>query len=86
MLNIQRTASGAAIHLIRYAFDEERDRTPPLPELTVDVRLPERLGRLSLHTPGGEARGGLDAVSEDGWHRLRLRDVPLYAIAHLEPA
>ena len=53
MINVQRVGAGAAVHLIRYDFDPEQDRTPPLPELTIELRLPERFGRLSVHSPGG---------------------------------
>jgi hypothetical protein len=40
MLNVQRTATGAALHVIRYAYDQVLDRTPLLPELIVELRLP----------------------------------------------
>jgi hypothetical protein len=84
MINVQRVDGGAAVHLIRYDFDEGSDHTPLLPELTIELFLLERFGALSLYSPGGEMSGTLDA---DGfWHRLHLRDVPLYGIALLEPA
>jgi hypothetical protein len=84
MINVQRVSSGAAVHLIRYDFDARQDRTPPLPELTVELRLPERFGCMSVHSPGGTMPGALES---DGLvHRIQLRDVPLYAVALLEPA
>ena len=84
MINVQRVEAGAAVHLIRYDFDAEQDRTPPLPELTIELRLQEQFNRLSVQSPSGEMTGELE---RDGLvHRLRLRDVPLYSIALLEPA
>jgi hypothetical protein len=81
MVNIQRVAGGAAVHLIRYDFDAEHDQTPPLPELTIEIELPQRFGRLSLLSPGGEMTGTL--AVEGSRHRISLRDVPLYGIALL---
>jgi len=70
--------------VIRYDFDTELDLTPPLPEMTIEIRLPERCGRMSVHSPSGEMTGALEG---DGlMHRLHLRDVPLYSVALLEPA
>ena len=84
MINVQRVAGGAAVHLIRYDFDTQQDRTPPLPELMVELRLPQRFGRISVHSPGGAMTGTLEC---DGlMHRIQLRDVPLYGVALLEPA
>jgi hypothetical protein len=84
MINVQRVGAGAAVHLIRYDFDPEQDRVPPLPELAIEVRLPERCNRLSIHSPGGEMTGVLE--SDGRVHRMRLNDVPLYGVALLEPA
>jgi hypothetical protein len=84
MINVQRVGAGAAVQLIRYDFDPEQDCTPPLPELTIELRLPERFGRLSVHSPGSEMTGDLE--SDGHVHKMRLRDVPLYGVALLEPA
>ncbi len=63
-------------------LDVQKDRTPPLPELTVELRLPERFDRLSVHSPSSGMTGVLE---RDGLlHRLRLRDVPLYGVALLK--
>ncbi|MEA2527927.1 MAG: hypothetical protein QOF73_5154 [Thermomicrobiales bacterium] len=83
-LCIQRVARGAAVHLIRYDYDEESDATPVLPELTIEVRLPNRFERLAIHSPVGEVRGEL--TTNGDVHRLVLRDVPLYCVAVLESA
>ena len=84
MINVQRVGAGVAVHLIRYDVDPEQDRTLPLPELTVELRLPERCDRLSIHSPGGETTG---ALKRDGlMYRIRLNGVPLYSVALLETA
>ncbi len=84
MINVQRVEAGAAVHLIRYDYDAELDCTPPLPELTVELRLQEQFGRMSVHSPGGHMAGTLE--SEGFQHRIQLRDVPLYGVVLLEPA
>jgi hypothetical protein len=84
MLTVQRTNSGAAVHIIRYDFDAEQDQTPILPELTIELRLPEALGQLSLHSPADVLQGEVNVV--DGVHRIRLCDVPLYGIVELSQA
>jgi hypothetical protein len=57
---------------------------PLAADLTIEVRLPERYDRLSLHAPGGDMTGDLEREADV--QRLRLRDVPLYGIAVLDVA
>lgn len=83
MLNLQRVENGAAVHIIRYERDAD-DHSPALPELTIELRLPQRFSTLSLHSPNGTMSG--DLTLDGGWHRLTLRDVPQYSIALLETA
>jgi hypothetical protein len=80
MLNLQRVADGVALHVIRYGRDE-CDCTPTLRELTIELRLPGEFGHLSLHSPGDSLHGELAIAGE--WHKLTLREVPLYGIALL---
>ncbi|HEX5500220.1 MAG TPA: hypothetical protein VFX03_13370, partial [Thermomicrobiales bacterium] len=82
-INVQRVADGAAIHLIHYGFDSEHGRAPILPELTLDIRLPQQFTVCSLHTPSGD--GSAELTSDGDRHLLRLRDVPLYSMVLLEP-
>jgi hypothetical protein len=77
-INVQRVVNGAAIHLIRYDFDEERDCVPILPELTLDVRLSEKFTRAEVYAPNGEPECALSHEGE--FHRLTLRNVPLYTV------
>jgi hypothetical protein len=53
-INLQRVERGLAIHIIRYEYDVERDQTPILPELSFEVRLPQRFGNVSasVHAKG----------------------------------
>jgi len=83
MINVHRVESGAAIHVIRYDFDAVQDRTPALPELTIELRLTELFDRLSVHSPSSGVTGTLER--DELVHRIQLRDVPLYSIALLEP-
>ena len=84
MINVLRVEGGAAVYLIRYGFDVEQDRAQPLPELTIELRLPEQFDKLSVHSPSNGMTGALER--EGFGHRLRFRDVPLYSVALLEPA
>lgn len=84
MINVHRVEGGTAVHLMRYDFDVEQDRAQPLPELTIELRLPEQFDKLSVHSPSNGMTGALER--EGFGYRLRLRDVPLYSIALLEPA
>lgn len=80
-VSVQRAADGAAVHVIRYDYDESTDRVPTLDQLTIELRLTERFGEIEAHTPGGTIPASL-AVEGDV-HRIELRDVPLYTIVSL---
>jgi hypothetical protein len=80
-INLQRIENGVAVHLLRYGYDAEQDGVPLAPELTVQVRLPERYDAMTLHDPDGVMSG--DLKHDGSIHRLRLHDVPLYAVAVL---
>jgi hypothetical protein len=75
-LCIHRVQEGAALHVIRYDYDEEADRVPPLPRLELDVRLPFTPTSATAFSPGG-------ALSATLGDRLVLEDVPLYGIVLL---
>jgi hypothetical protein len=77
---IHRVEAGAAIHLIRYDYDEAADRVPPLERLELTVRLPETFTRAEAFSPAGDLR-----VTMGPGHRLVLEDVPLYGVALLSP-
>ncbi|CAA9534095.1 MAG: hypothetical protein AVDCRST_MAG73-1215, partial [uncultured Thermomicrobiales bacterium] len=83
-INIQRVDRGAAVHVIRYDHDDGRDRVPILPELTLELRLPQRFTALSVHSPGDPPQASLSA--DGATHRVELRRVPLYCVVLLEAA
>lgn len=83
-VTLQRVTRGAALHLIRYGYDDEADRVPPLPELTLEVRLPQSFGNAAAAGVSPDLGASVE-LAEGGWHRISLTSVPLYAIVVLEP-
>ena len=75
-LTVQRVAEGAAVHLIRYDYDEREDSVPPLPRLALELRLPHAFPEATAFSPGGMLRVSVEADGDQ--HRLELTDVPLY--------
>ncbi len=75
----------AAIHIIRYDYDEERDEVPVLPKLTLDVRLGRPFRMAKTFSPSGEVGVHL-TFSRDRreMHRLELENVPLYTVVLLQ--
>jgi hypothetical protein len=85
-INIHRIGDKqAAIHLIRYDYDEARDEVPVLPNLTVDVRLGRPFRMAKTFTPRGEMGTRLTYRRDvREMHRLELQDVPLYSVVLLQ--
>jgi hypothetical protein len=75
----------AAIHLIRYDYDEARDEVPALPRLAADVRLARPFRMARAFSPAGEVGVRL-GFSRDirEMHRIELEDVPLYSVVLLQ--
>jgi hypothetical protein len=80
-IHIQRIDSGAAIHLIRYDYDEALDRVPALAALSLDLRLPDRFTSILAHSPDRTLTASLKL--EGDIHRVELRNVPIYSIVVL---
>jgi hypothetical protein len=80
-INLQRVATGVALHFIRYDYDEALDRVPELSSLILEIRLPERFTNIAAHSPGGRLLAKLSV--EGDRHRIELRNVPLYGIVSL---
>ncbi len=80
-VNVQRIESGAAVHLIRYDYDESSDTVPVLAELSLELRLAERFGSVSACSPSCVSSVSLEVSGQV--HRLTLHDVPLYCIVVL---
>ncbi len=72
----------AAIHLIRYDYDETRDEVPVIDRMTLEVRLPRPLRSVRAFDPTGDISARV-AYGRDGVHRIELEDVPLYSVISL---
>jgi hypothetical protein len=82
---VQRVDSGAALHLIRYDYDEASDRAPILDRLVLDLRLPFDTVDVAAFSPRDELVVARDGGSV-GSVRLILRNVPLYGIVRISAA
>ncbi len=81
-VNIQQVADGAAVHIIRYDYEAEQDAVPPLPEISLDLRLPGNFNRAEVFSPSGSPEVALIRTGDDCL-RLDLRNLPLYNIVLL---
>jgi hypothetical protein len=75
---IRRAGDRAALHFIRYDYDDAADRVPILEELAISIRLPFQVRTSEALAPGTSSLRS--TVMED---RLVLRDVPLFGIVLL---
>jgi len=80
-INLQRVETGVALHFIRYDYDQEHDRVPELPNLVLEIRLPERFTNIAAHSPSGQLEADLTVKGQ--LHRIELRNVELYGIVSL---
>jgi hypothetical protein len=85
-INVQRIGDKqAAVHIIRYDFDESRDEVPLLPRLTLDIRLGRPFRMAKVFSPSGEVQVSLTYRRElREMHRLELENVPLYCVVLLQ--
>jgi hypothetical protein len=81
-LNIHEIGREAAVHFIRYDYDEQQDAVPVIPELTLDVRLVRPFRQAKALSPDGSLQVSMEKVGSV--HRLTLRDVPLYGVVLLQ--
>jgi hypothetical protein len=85
-INIHRVSDReAAIHLIRYDYDETRDEVPAIERMSLDVRLQRPFRWVRAYSPTGDV-GAHVTVGRDRReiHRLELENVPLYTVIHLK--
>jgi hypothetical protein len=80
---IHRVAAGAAVHIIRYDYDEAADAVAPLDRLELSIRLPQAFSSAEAISPTGDLAATLTAGG--GTHRLVLESVPLYSVILLRP-
>jgi hypothetical protein len=85
-INLHRVGDKeAAIHVIRYDYDEERDEVPVFDRITLDVRLSRPFRSLKVLSPSGEVGNRLTFSRERReMHRIELENVPLYFVALLQ--
>ncbi len=85
-INVQKIGDKeAAVHLIRYDYDEERDEVPILPRLVLDVRLGRPFRMAKAFSPRGEVGARLTYRRDiREMHRLELENVPLYCVILLQ--
>jgi hypothetical protein len=85
-INLHRVGDKeAAIHVIRYDYDEERDEVPVIERMTLDVRLSRPFRSLTVLSPTGEVGHRLTFSRERReMHRIELENVPLYFVALLQ--
>jgi hypothetical protein len=75
----------AAIHVIRYDYDEALDAVPVLDRMTLDVRVGRPFRSVSALSPLGEVGATLTFSRERReMHRIELTDVPLYTVILLQ--
>ncbi|MGZ8623318.1 MAG: hypothetical protein ACXWYQ_04060 [Actinomycetota bacterium] len=78
-VNIHRLGDReAAIHVIRYDYDEGRDEVPVLERMHVDVRMPRPFRSVETFSPSGSVASGL--TSSRGRHRIELENVSVYTV------
>jgi hypothetical protein len=78
---LQAIERGGALHLIRY--DEDGDASAPLDLLELEVRMPFPVSSCQIVDPLHEAKLEWEAA-HGSLVRIRIRDVPLYAIVVLD--
>src|SRR5579875_313987 len=85
-LHVQRVGDrAAAVHLIRYDYEERIDAVPTLERLSLGVRLARPFRSMKVFSPCGTPTGKLSYVRElREIHRIELENVPLYTVVLLE--
>jgi hypothetical protein len=81
-LTLQAVGDGAALHLVRYDYDPDADRVPPLERLVLEVRLPFPPAGARPVSPDGRLAATLEPAA-GGRCRLVLGHAGVYGIVHL---
>jgi hypothetical protein len=85
-INLHRLSDKeAAVHIIRYDYNEERDEVPVLDRMSLDVRLSRPFRTASAVSPLGEVGCHLTFSRERReMHRIELERVPLYTVIRFQ--
>jgi hypothetical protein len=82
-VNIARLADGsAAVHVLNYGYDEERDSVTELSDVELSVSLPLSAARATVLTADGK-RSEVDVTVDGDRHTLRLDHLGLYTVVVL---
>jgi hypothetical protein len=81
-LTLQAVTDGAALHLIRYDYDQDADRVPVLDRLVLEVRLPFPVAGASAHSPDGALRAAAEPAG-GGRARVVVEHAGVYGIVEL---
>ena len=81
-VNLHSLDDGAAVHLINYGYDDERDAVAVIAELELTVRLGGRFATATAVRPGQSAEP-LELVKDGDSYRVRLAEVGLYTVVVL---
>jgi hypothetical protein len=81
-VNIARVGDKeAALHLIRYDYDPEKDEVPVIDRMRIDVRIARPFRSVTALSPMGEVPSKLTFSRERReMHRVELENVPLYTV------
>jgi hypothetical protein len=81
-INLHRVSDReAAIHVIRYDFDEDLDRVPMLDRMELDVRLPRPFWSIEALSPTGDTTAGITGAR--GGQRIHLEHIGVYTVISL---
>lgn len=85
-INVQKIGDKqAAVHIIRYDYDEGSDQVPIIPRMTLDLRLSRPFRMAKAFSPSGEVGVRLTYRRDiREMHRLELENVPLYCVVLLQ--
>jgi hypothetical protein len=81
-IHVQRVAGGAAVHIIRYDYDEAQDRVALIPGISFDLRLAETFYSLDVFSPNGSPQASMQVSGNI--HHIDVRDVGLYTVLLLK--
>jgi hypothetical protein len=81
-VNLHRTATGVAMHLISYDYDETAGRTRTSEQVTVKVTLPQAVTTVRIHVPGHDTYD-TSVTTIDSTHTFALESLATYTVAEL---